>query len=431
MNQNQLDPIQKEIVQLGHKISPNYFPITQPYVIDGQHILVIWCPAGDNRPYEAPENLGKGVRRFAYIRVTSNSVKAQGENLRRLQELAARIPFDDRVNNQASIDDLDLGLIQAHLQEVKSSLFSESTKMNFPDLCRTMQIAKGPNEDIRPVNVGLLMFCKKPERFFPRTRIELVLHKDLTGKQFEEINFEGPIQHQLRDAFAYIKGNIIKGSVVKRKEKAEADRFYNYPFEAIEETLSNAVYHKSYELGSPIEVEVFPNEITVLSHPGPIPPVNAKILSTQKRIIAREYRNRRIGDFLKELHLTEGRGTGVPTIYNAMANNGSPDPIFETDENTYVLVRLPIHPEILINDQESKQVTEQVTEQVKNLIAVFQNEHSRNELMDLLGLTHREHFRTEYLQRAIDLGLVELTIPDKPKSSKQKYRLTTKGKQIK
>lgn len=124
------------------------------------------------------------------------------------------------------------------------------------------------------------MFCKKPEPFFPRTRIELVLHKDLTGKQFEEINFEGPIQHQLRDALAYIKGNIIKGSVVKRKEKAEADRFYNYPFEAIEETLSNAVYHKSYELGSPIEVQVFPNEITVLSHPGPIPPVNAKILST-------------------------------------------------------------------------------------------------------------------------------------------------------
>src|SRR5690606_6592327 len=131
LNQNQLDPVQKEIVQLGHKISPNYFPITQPYVIDGQHILVIWCPAGDNRPYEAPENLGKGARRFAYVRVASSSVKAQGENLRRLQELAARIPFDDRVNNQASIHDLDLGLIQAHLQEVKSSLFSESTKMNF------------------------------------------------------------------------------------------------------------------------------------------------------------------------------------------------------------------------------------------------------------------------------------------------------------
>ena len=51
-------------------------------------------------------------------------------------------------------------------------------------------------------------------------------------------------------------------------------------------------------------------------------------------LIAREYRNRRIGDFLKELRLTEGRGTGFPTIYDAMADNDSPKPTFDTDERT-------------------------------------------------------------------------------------------------
>ena len=121
---------------------------------------------------------------------------------------------------------------------------------------------------------------------------------------------------------------------MKLKGKAEADRFFNFPYNAIEEVLSNAVYHKSYELGSPIEVQVFPDKITVLSHPGSVPPVNAEILATQKQIIAREYRNRRIGDFLKELRLTEGRGTGFPTIYDAMADNGSPKPTFDTDERT-------------------------------------------------------------------------------------------------
>src|SRR5690606_9644106 len=107
--------------------------------------------------------------------------------------------------------------------------------------------------------------------------------------------------------------------------------------------LSNAVYHKSYELGSPIEIQVWPDKIEILSYPGPVPPVNAKILKSQKRVVAREYRNRRIGDFLKELHLTEGRGTGFPTIYRAMERNGSPKPVFETDDSTYVLVTLPIH----------------------------------------------------------------------------------------
>src|SRR5690606_15110522 len=67
------------------------------------------------------------------------------------------------------------------------------------------------------------------------------------------------------------------------------------------------------------------------------------VLSTQRRIIAREYRNRRIGDFLKELNLTEVRGTGFPAIYGALEANGSPEPSFETADANYVLVTLPAH----------------------------------------------------------------------------------------
>ena len=53
-----------------------------------------------------------------------------------------------------------------------------------------------------------------------------------------------------------------------------------------------------------------------------------------------------LGDFLKELHLTEGRCTGVPKIHKAMEANGSPPAIFETDDEChYFLTILPIHPE--------------------------------------------------------------------------------------
>ncbi len=71
--------------------------------------------------------------------------------------------------------------------------------------------------------------------------------------------------------------------------------------------------------------------------------------------------------------------------------------------------------------------TEQVTNQVKNLLSVMDKEYSTSELMELLNLSHRAHFRTNILQEAINIGLFELTIPDKPTSSKQKYRLTKKG----
>ncbi|MFV0346795.1 MAG: Fic family protein [Bacteroidales bacterium] len=71
--------------------------------------------------------------------------------------------------------------------------------------------------------------------------------------------------------------------------------------------------------------------------------------------------------------------------------------------------------------------TEQVPEQVLELLSVMREEHSRTELMEALGLSHREHFRANYINKALSLGVIELTIPDKPNSSKQKYRLTAKG----
>jgi ATP-dependent DNA helicase RecG len=343
LQQNQIDAIQKKVLELGHKMQPNYFPISQPYLLQGEHILVLWCPAGDNRVYTAPTKLGNIALREAYVRLGSNSVIAKGEILRQLQELTARIPFDDRINNRATLHDLDLGLIQAHLQEVKSDLFEESKSMSFVDLCRSMHIAKGASEDLRPVNVGLLFFSKDPERYFDRTQIELVWHQDDSGTNYKEQYFKGPVQKQLRDALSFLKTNIISEQVVKSPDKAEANRFYNFPYAAVEEALSNAIYHKSYELSSPIEIQVWPDKMEILSHPGPVPPVNSRILKSHQRIVAREYRNRRIGDFLKELHLTEGRGTGLPTIYKSMADNGSPVPVFGTDDQTYFLVTLPVH----------------------------------------------------------------------------------------
>jgi len=180
--------------------------------------------------------------------------------------------------------------------------------------------------------------------------------------------FEGPLHKQIRDALSFIKTNVIVEHVMKVDGQAEALRFYNYPFQAIEEVLVNAVYHKSYELGSPIEIQIFLDHMTILSYPSPVPPVNAKILSTHHRIIAREYRNRRIGDFLKELKLTEGRGTGVPAIYKAMSANGSDVPSFETDESTYVLVTLPAHnPEL--SNQASNQVNNLYFSNLEDVIA--------------------------------------------------------------
>ena len=466
LQQNQLDKIQNEVLELGNRIQPAYLPIMQPYTLDGQHILVLWCPAGDFRPYSAPSTLGDKSQRQYYIRVGSSTVVAKNETLRRMYELAARVPFDDRINQQATIDDFDLGLIQAYLHEVKSDLYEESKHISLANLTRNMHIAKGSDEFLRPVNVGLLFFSHTPEKFFNRSWIEVVWHKDDVGDNFTEHYFKGALHHQLRNVLSFIKTNIIHEHVIKVPNQAEALRFYNYPYEAVEEALSNAVYHKGYDLGKPIEVQIFTDKITILSYPGAVPPVDTQILHHQK-IVARDYRNRRIGDFLKELDLTEGRGTGFPKMYKKMENNGSPQPIIETDEQgVYFMITLPINPKYVeaISDKDSDNVNNFVIKSLDDLIfyinqdsdiagdidsdkvGVILNEHVHNKVGVILStlnewvkiddlfantqVSKHSKNRKKYLDPLLKIGWVEMEFPDKKTSPNQRYRITATGKNL-
>lgn len=366
---NQIDTIQKKLIELSNKIIPHYFPVSQPVLIDGKHILIIWANAGDNKPYKSPVSLSKEKSEKAfYIKKGSTTVKVKdgSDDERRLLEQTARIPFDDRINHQATLNDLSLQLIQAHLREIGSTLYEESAKISFEDLCRQMKIAKGADENLKPTNAGLLMFNENPHHFFEGAKIELIIHKGKAGKDYTEKIFTGNIQQQIRDTLQFIKTNITREFVSKPENKAESVRFYNYPFQAIEEVLVNAVYHKSYERLNPVEIQIHDDKIEILSFPGPMPPVNQQILKRQ-RIIAREYRNRKIGSFLKELKLTEGRGTGLPIVYQELEKNGSPLPIFETDDDrTYFLCTIKIHPlaeQLKMQEEEMTQDATQVLTQ--------------------------------------------------------------------
>lgn len=111
----------------------------------------------------------------------------------------------------------------------------------------------------------------------------------------------------------------------------------------MEEALSNAVYHRAYDEREPIEVRVENDRIEIVSFPGPDRSITIEGLKNY-RVPNRRYRNRRIGDFLKKLHLTEGRNTGFKKILDALEANGSPKPEFETDDaRSYFITRLYVH----------------------------------------------------------------------------------------
>lgn len=154
------------------------------------------------------------------------------------------------------------------------------------------------------------------------------------------------------------------------------------------------------------------------------------VLKSSKSHVAR-YRNRRIGEYLKELDLTEGRGTGIPKILRAMKANGSPPPEFRTDDDhSFFATVLPIHPDAKAAAPDLADPTGQVTGQVAKVVEHLDGELTRQELQDAVGVASRAHFRAAYLDPALAAGLVEMTQPDKPNSRSQRYRLTAAGRKF-
>jgi ATP-dependent DNA helicase RecG len=233
-----------------------------------------------------------------------------------------------------------------------------------------------------------------------------------------------------QEALGFIERNFITETVIKYPDTAIATRVKNFPYAAIEEAVVNTVYHRDYTVREPIVIRIYQDEMLILSYPGPDRSVKLEALQ-KGRANSRRYRNRRIGKFLKELKMTEGRSTGINKILDAMAKNGSPKPEFDFDEeHTYFQVKLPAHVEVLKENGVSLDFIPQVTPQVKKLISILDKEMSRVEIMDVLRLEDRKNFKTLYLNPAIKSKLVELTIPDKPQSPKQKYQLTQLGQEI-
>ena len=218
------------------------------------------------------------------------------------------------------------------------------------------------------------------------------------GDEIDEQTFRGPLDQQLRDALRYISNNYIQRKIIKYPDRAEADHIYNYPYAALEEALANAVYHKAYDVREPIEVRIEDDKIEIVSYPGPVYSVTPEQLKDY-RVSNRRYRNRRIGEFLKELHLTEGRNTGFKKILDAIKRNGSPLPEFETDkEHSYFISRIFVHPDFISGMEEDKRVDD--TEVINDGI---NPEKGKNEVIN--EVINPEKGKNEVINEVINDGI--------------------------
>lgn len=411
---DELDEIQKSMIGFNNQVMPYYQPRTAIEDVDGKKVFVIWVTAGDRRPYKVPDHVTAKHKEYNYyIRYNSSSIVAKGDYEVELLNMANRVPFDDRGNTSASIADISMLLVRDFLIQTSSKLVEQLETSSPLQILRQMDLVEGPNENVRVKNIALMLFSFQPEKFFPGTQVDIVIYpkgKDEDPDNFIELEpIKGPVYQIIRRTLEYIKTMVIRQKVTKVSSKAEAERTYNYPYQALEEIIVNALYHRSYQEREPVEISIMPEQIEIISYSGADRSIKLEDLRAGKRIHARRYRNRRLGDFLKELDLTEGRGTGIPTVKKELEKNGSDDASYESDEDrTYFYVSIPCHKdfvckELVVDDdghirERKLSVATAVDIRKRIFDLIVANTHiSRRELSDAVGINQsaiQKHIET-------------------------------------
>lgn len=441
LENEQIDKIQKEILQFNNLIDPVYHSKVSIEDIDNRKVLVIWVPGGSNRPYKVPDDVkAKNKTSNYYIRYNSSSIIAKGENEQELISLCNQIPFDDRVNHNANISDISGVLVRDFLVRTKSRLVDQLDSLGLTDILAKMDLISGPQERLLPKNVALMLFSYEPWRFFPYTQVDIVIYPE--GKLenpsnlIEILPIKGPVHLMIAEVLNYLKVNVIKEKILKLPNQAEAVKFCNYPYQALEEAVVNALYHRNYQEREPVEISIHPDKIEIISYNGPDRSIRISDLREGLNIRARRYRNRKLGDYLKELDLTEGRGTGIPTIQKELQANNSQRAIFETDdERTYFLVEIPCHkdfvnPLVHMPDQNDLLY---IRFEYKYLhkyqgILTFLSSHEgkRGETLEAVGISDNFYNKVKYINALLDYGLIEMTKMNL-QDPNQSYRITEKG----
>ncbi len=486
---DEIDKIQKDMVGFDAKIKPSYVTRTEIVELDGRYVLAIWAPARNNRPYSVPENVVAKQVSFPkyYIRSKSSTIEAKGDVLRELFDMANDTPFDERGNPRIKIDDISPILVFDYLKKINSKLLQSFDASNLMETLDAMELLTGPTEDRLIKNVAAMMFCPYPEKFFPVTQAEIVIFPEGSEENpdvmIEVPKIKGPVPQIIREALSYLKLNVIKQRIVKHQDRAESTKITNYPYQAFEEAVVNAFYHRNYQEREPVEITIEPDRIEILSHAGPDRSISDEDIRKARKLKTRKYRNRRLGDFLKELDLSEGRATGIPTIQKHLKLNGSDPASIETDENrSFFLLTIPSHADFGSNighgnksapsaNSELEQILGQSFVQVHEFVyqsiiedkdelermlgqmfvQVWSKSKSNPDIprlaqstLDLLcmlkvgpmgakalnsalGFGETYELKRKILSPLTSLGYIGKTYPDKPTSTKQTYRLTEKG----
>lgn len=295
-------------------------------------------------------------------------------------------------------------------------------------------------------NAGVLFFAKNVRHFFNQAYITCLLAKGTDKVHIlDRKDFDGGVVADIEDTLRFVERNT---RTAYRIERLQRENISEYPMKALREAITNAVMHRDWFIeGSNVFVEIYDDRIEVVS-PGGLPKgMTLADLGTKS-----VRRNPLIADLLHRIAFIEKAGTGVKRIRDEARDGGYPEPVWEANGFTTAVFRpntevraaadrgpepsgdqvgsRPARSHPASTPQVSRKYPASTPQVVAVLKAASKAAASRETLQAAARLSDREHFRKHYLVPLLEAGLLEPTLPDKPRSSRQRYRLTAMGREF-
>jgi ATP-dependent DNA helicase RecG len=291
-------------------------------------------------------------------------------------------------------------------------------------------------------NAGVLFFARNVRHFFNQAYITCLLAKGTDKVHvLDRKDFDGGIVADIEDALRFIERNT---RTAWRIEGLRREDVPEYPMKALREAITNAVMHRDWFMeGANVFVEIYTDRIEI-SSPGGLPK-GMKLSDLGHKSIRR---NALIADLLHRIEFIEKAGTGIKRIRDEARAQGCPEPRFE--ETSFFTATFYPNPEVRAQSAaQSAGAAGQVAAQVEAHVEAHVQAHepmseveytllsacsgqpkSTADLLKVLGYGMRTGNFKAALRRLSAHGLLEMTIPDKPRSRNQRYRITPLGLEV-
>jgi len=328
------------------------------------------------------------------------------------------LPFDASACHKATLEDLsEEGLDEFRDRAKKNRGYAIGAGAPMRSALAHLNLLEGD----RPSLAAVLLFGKSPQRFLPTSDVKCLhfhgteIRKPIPSHQV----YKGTVFSLVDQALDFVMSKINR-RVGTRSKGPQAPVEYEIPRDAVAEAIVNAVVHRDYASNASVQVMLFADRLEVWNPGGLIPPLTFEALRSPHPSIPR---NPLLAEPMFLARYIERAGTGTLDMASLSREAGLKEPQFRFEHGQFIQVLW--RPEV--TPQVTTQVTPQVTPQVAALLKTMTGEHTREQLQEHLQLADRENFRRGYLLPAINEALVERTIPARPQSRNQRYRLTPAG----